>query len=325
MGLKILFYGASVTAQSGESGYFQHLIEMLDSVELVRLPYSASHLQFAGIAMLQKVIDESPQICFLDWVTPSTPSFPDNTVRRVNKVLLSHGIFPVWLLFPRTDDLDSSRNCCLQVFEEVEGDAQVEKIVDYFPDLKNNIANYLRDVVHTNERGAKLYANWIKDVFQRVSHKFSLRQLTQLDNKEGQFIPKIVSQKGTISHQKDLMLKFTANSSGKLKFFVYCVIGPNSPMLRLKLNESGYSEGAEASKIVVDQWCYYEREMLVNMPEFDIQAGKEYSLSIEAAGNPFQNIATLKPLPNNIIEDQARYLKFTEIIFDADISLCEMF
>lgn len=322
--MKILFYGASVTAQSGEGGYFQHIVRMLDSIEVVRLSYNASHLQFAGVAMLQKVIDESPQICFLDWVTPSTLSFPENTVRRVNNALLSHGIFPVWLLFPRTDDLDSSRNCCLQVFEEVERDTQVEKIVDNFPDLKNNISHYLRDVVHTNERGAKLYANWIKDVFQRVSHKLALQQFTQLDNKESQFIPKIVSQKGAISHQKNLMLKFKANSTGKLKFFVYCVIGPNSPILRLKLNESGYSKGAEASKIVVDQWCYYEREMLVNMPDFDIQEGNEYFLSIEAAGDPFQNIVTLKPLPQDVIEDRDRYIRFSEFIFDSDITLIEI-
>ena len=41
------------------------------------------------MALESVVLDEKPDICILDWVTPSASVFPDDTVSRINNILMN--------------------------------------------------------------------------------------------------------------------------------------------------------------------------------------------------------------------------------------------
>lgn len=315
--MKFVIYGASVTAQKGSTGYFERLEEIKpDSTELIRIPYGASHLQFAGIAMLQKVINEQPDVCILDWVTPSTKVFPEGVVDRVNNILLSNGIHPIWLLLPRTDDPDSERECCNQLRQSA------TELIDVISFNKSeydesDLSKILRDVVHTNSLGAEKYSQFILNIIHNCIEKnINLQKSHKPIN-----APFVTQCEGVIKNDSKLHMEISVTESGNIATFIFARIGPKSPILEIVLTDS---EGREeiAIKNVVDPWCYYERDMLLNMASFKNVAIGDYSITISMKDlNPFEAITTLKPIEeeSKLKDNFKRFLKLKEMSVDGSV------
>ncbi|MEQ5806378.1 hypothetical protein J3369_03035 [Alteromonas sp. NFXS44] len=316
--MKIVIYGASVTAQKGRTGYFEHLKEILnEKYEVVRLPFGASHLHFAGIAMIQKVLDEKPDFCILDWVTPSASVFPDDTVTRINNILISNKIRPIWILLPRTDDPFSERKSCEQVLDSKSDIVKVFKFQESSWAVED-LSSIIRDVVHTNENGAAKYASFINEVIEEVCNP----KINFVEKNKSLRIPKIIACDGTIKEDSPLTIAFS-HERGNLSLYSLSLIGPASPILQLDL--MGNDRIVQSHfRNVVDPWCYYERTMLINFPSFkNIESGF-YKLRISIVDeDPFENVKTLKSISSeDLLENHLdRFLKVDEFIIDGDVKV----
>ncbi|MDP2597664.1 hypothetical protein [Alteromonas stellipolaris] len=314
--MKVVIYGASVTAQKGNAGYFESLEHIKpDTVELIRIPYGASHLHFAGIAMLQKVINEQPDVCILDWVTPSTKVFPQGIVDKINSILISNGIHPIWLLLPRIDDPSSLRECCNQIRQSASAKVSVVSFVESEfnePDL----SKILRDVVHTNSSGAEKYSQFILNIIDNVNLTLKKAEIPQL-------APYISQCEGTINKDSKLIIEVTVEEVSSLKLFLFGRIGPRSPIINLALIGS---EGCEKTtmKNVVDPWCYYERDMLLDTPSFEKLSKGNYRIEVSLQNSdPFENVRTLKPIDEEfkLQSHLERFLNISEISVDGSVKV----
>ncbi len=320
--MKIVIYGASVTAQKGETGYFEQLTKLVaDKVELVRLPFGASHLQFAGLAMIQKVLDEKPDYCILDWVTPSTNSFPDGIVDRINTILLVNRIIPIWVLFPRNDDTDASRECCQQV---IATQSELIKVFNFqLSDYReSDLSKILRDVVHTNLEGAKRYSRFI---YQIINENCFLENSKKVFPKENKMVPKLITCEGALSQGFPLNVYIKVLEEGDVTLYSLASIGPASPVIELQLLNSGKVLQSYLRN-VVDPWCYYERLMLLNFPSFKQVPKGDYSLRIlTSTVEPFETIETLKPIPEEqkINNHCDRFLNIMELVIDGAVEIEE--
>jgi len=312
--MKIVVYGASVTAQKGESGYFERLAEYKpNEIELIRIPYGASHLHFAGIAMLQKVLDEQPDVCILDWVTPSTKVFPQGIVERINNILLSNNIRPIWLLFPRTDDPNSERQCCNQIYA-TESDNVTVRAFQNSNFHEENLSTILRDVVHTNSVGAERYAQFALEVIKNIKLEASKeRQPLQA--------PPIVQIGQRISAQSSIAIDISVAKETDVTAYLYAKIGPKSPVIEVSLYDK-FGNKCVLEKNVTDPWCYYERDMLLNFPTFKKVEEGDYQLKFRLKNvNPFDSIKTLKPIDEDSmkIENNERFLDVNEASIDGSV------
>lgn len=320
--MKIVIYGASVTAQKGETGYFEQLTKLVaDKVELVRLPFGASHLQFAGLAMIQKVLDEKPDYCILDWVTPSTNSFPDGIVDRINNILLVNKIIPIWVLFPRTDDIEASRECCRQVEA---AQSELVKVFNFqLSDYREfDLAKILRDVVHTNLEGAVRYANFVHQIINENCIKDTLKTSFPIRKI---MVPSLITCEGVLSKSHPLTVSIKVLEECNIALYCLASIGPASPIIELQLLNSGKIIQSHV-KNVVDPWCYYERVMLLNLLSLKQVPKGEYSLRIiTSAANPFETIETLKPIPEEQKIDNYcdRFLNIMELAIDGAVEIEE--
>ena len=321
--LKVVVYGASVTAQKGESGYFQNLENICD-FEVVRIPFGASHLHLAGVAMLSKVLDEKPDVCILDWVTPSTKSFPSGVVDRINNILHQHNIFPIWILLPRTDDIGSSRISCMQIRAAASQFVWVKTFIESSFGRGVTVSNLLRDVVHTNSKGARLYSSFLFELLNDFRiRKFGsacLPKSVECEIKE--VVPSIIEAHSVIKTDEPFLLRIVANKKCDLTIFLYCEIGPNSPILKVSLKKNGELV-ASSKKNVVDPWCYYSRYMLIDLPTIYSLGAGEYEIDICTLDlNPFDTISTLKPIEKQYsLDNNNRFLKLQEIIVDKNVNL----
>jgi len=320
--MKIVIYGASVTAQKGETGYFEQLAKLVDDkIEIVRLPFGASHLQFAGLAMIQKVLDEKPDFCILDWVTPSTKSFPDGIVERINNILIANNIKPIWVLLPRTDDIDASRECCQQV---VAAQSELVKVFNFQLSgyRESDLSKILRDVVHTNSEGAERYARFMYQIINENCLKNGLIKDIPI---EATSIPKIITCEGRLSQSHPLTVSIKVSEECNIALYCLATIGPASPVIELQLLSNG-KVIQNYVRNVVDPWCYYERTMLLNLPSLKRVPEGDYSIRIQTSvADPFETIETLKPIPEGKKMDShsERFLNIIELAIDGEVEIEE--
>ena len=78
------------------------------------------------------------------------------------------------------------------------------------------------------------------------------------------------------------------------------------------------------TKNVVDPWCYYERDMLLNLPKFKKVSKGLYLITISIRDiDPFETVTTLKPIKEefNLKSNLERFLKLKEISLDGSVTL----
>lgn len=100
--MNLVCFGASVTAQSTEAGYFQQLLRsssICSFSSVQKVAFGASHFEYAGYGFIQDVLDMEPDVCIIDWLTPSMKGFSEYKIHLLNWSLLEIGAFPIWFFF----------------------------------------------------------------------------------------------------------------------------------------------------------------------------------------------------------------------------------
>jgi hypothetical protein len=248
--MKILFFGASVTAQSGSSSYFHLLNDLFDgeNIFIEKLGVGACHFDDAGFYFCPEVVKRMPDWCVLEWNTTGLGRFDEYKLKSILSLLNSACIRTAFLILPRLDtNISCNRRCEDQVYEVAKSTGSP------LLDLRNlsQIEAGLRDKVHTNSVGARNYAecirSWIDSDFGSVT-----------------FAPKDWPEYGPVGrieeeilfHDSSMMLISLNRAGNNIPEIVMDVqVGPN--MLNLKIDCGikviDYS--------LVDPWAYYERRM----------------------------------------------------------------
>jgi hypothetical protein len=69
--MNIVFFGASVTEQTKKSGYVPQFKQIVTdnslNFNIIQKGYGSLHLTDAGICKIDHIIENKPNICFIDW------------------------------------------------------------------------------------------------------------------------------------------------------------------------------------------------------------------------------------------------------------------
>lgn len=305
----VVCYGASVTAQKNEGGYFYHLKKLCDAtdIDLHNLSFGGSHFDFAGYGFISLLLELKPDIVILDWLTPSSKNIDDMKLESFNNSLIEAGIKPVWVHFPRKDDLSCQRLCYSKIKKLANlSNSVFLDILEAVPFFHKNAEIYLRDIVHTTELGAELYA---KTLFHLLEKRDKIPDC-KISGYIKKNLPIIYKIDKVVDHKNSIQLNIKNNNSKNIEVLVDCEIGPNTPYIEIIINK----ENDTLSKIVnpIDPWCYYTRNMILPSITFNMEKG-DYNLILKTTlGDPFTKVNLLKPV--KIERKVERFIKIKKII-----------
>jgi len=100
--MKVAFFGASVTAQSGEGSYVTHLKALLPQHEILQFGFGACHFDDAGFHKLRDVLYASPARVILEWNTTGQTAFNLLKLGAVTRQIVESGAVPSFLILPST-------------------------------------------------------------------------------------------------------------------------------------------------------------------------------------------------------------------------------
>lgn len=303
MTVKIHIHGASVTAQNSSDGYFNTLTELVKgdkefTIQLSRTAYGASHFDLAGYFFLEDVFDWRPNFCLLEWCTTSAQSFDEIKIQHVISRLLQKNIIPVLLILPRADDITAQRKIVAQI--RAASTLCKLPIIDLSDLINNDIdaSKFLRDVVHTNSNGAKLYAHAIyKKIIDYLLHYHPPPLLNQINNIPNPIIynSPSINLPAIIYEYREFEINVI---NSHIEIVIDGIVGPHSPFVSvciLNHNETIYRKDI----CLFDRWCYYERRMITKLVDCKIPIG-HYKLLIKVLEkSPSLTISTDKPIPSS--------------------------
>ncbi|GAB5380442.1 MAG: hypothetical protein Alis3KO_25820 [Aliiglaciecola sp.] len=322
--MKLLFYGASVTAQKFETGYYQQIEQSSLTTrfsEIERIAFGASQFEFAGYAFMQDAISIDADVCVIDWLTPSMPSFTAFKIPLLNYALLKSGCLPVWVFFPRTSNFDALPEAYNQVKKSCEQFGL--PFIDVRPSMKGFIdepSRYLRDAVHTTLEGAKLYSDIIEKSLSDLDVRSTLNRaresdgFVELSNMNYQ-IPVVNSCELTINDQQSLELEFSFNG-GLLEIFFDTFVGPHLCLLKFEVILESNVVHCETIN-PADRWSHYKRKMVVETLRKRLKSGQYIVRVHKLSGDPFSDIETVKPLQEQY-DNADRFVELNRISLNAE-------
>jgi len=266
--MKILFVGASVTAQSINrnnceiTGYYVRLEQELASkFELTRLAYGSHQFHAMGVFSLSKIIELKPQVAVLEWMTTGEKTVRKDQIVSSTSLLRKHGIGVIWLVLPRLDS--EAYTSKYEALNSLKDEITIMSLLDVLD--SGNIDLMLRDKVHTNQLGAvhyaKLMADRLEDSIQSEFEKISQMNSRYSDGKD----------KYSLSHQEASLLydevamerdlavgeNLELHVSRSVRIGFLSETNPRAPILSLAVDN-------KSPKLIsiVDQWSHYSRIVL---------------------------------------------------------------
>lgn len=309
--MNIICYGASVTAQKEQAGYFHALKEKYaenDNINFYQISFAASVFDHAGFSFMKSIenIVSNPTVCIIDWLTPGAVKFKLEKIETLSFYLLSLGCLPVWVNFPRTDDIENNRECYHQVKKHCE--AWKIPFLDVYKDERIHsldIEEVLRDKVHTTPLGGKLYAEVLSDFLHTlesekidslVSHASSIRGSSLLP-------PSLINTDFELNLNNSIHLYF--NASRKLHFELYFLgeIGPYTPILDLVFTDTETDSSEAIAVNCLDIWSHYNRIKCIKVLWKNIEPGN-YQLKINALDiAAIDSVEIKKPVNKDVYPD----------------------
>ena len=245
--MRIAFFGASVTAQSGDSSYIQHLRALIPHHQILKFGFGACHFDDAGFHKLEDVLRQAPARVVLEWNTTGLSAFNMLKLGSVVRRVLEQGALPSFLILPRRDSIGvEPRLAEVQVREFCQ--QHRVPMLDLTPDFEPD--GLLRDMVHTTPAGAARYAaqiaRWLSASPPRPSDEYlGLPMLS----------PTFHPVSAQISAEERLTLHVLRSGEPLEEIVVEVIVGPNMVNLEIEV------DGRVHLLSLVDRWCYYERRM----------------------------------------------------------------
>jgi hypothetical protein len=268
----ILFYGASVTHQTGKTGYYENLVS--NNFNFYRMSYPSSQFYNAGFYNIPRIIElvERPDIVFFEWSTTGENEFNLLKLEYLIRQLSYNQINLVFLLLPKKDTFQIDRKCDIQL-HKLSLDFNIP-ILDLRGLLTAHAPDEIfRDGVHTTEKGAKLYSSCILEFLDSniVESHDALKFDGRID-----FNIKIFDINKVVTESQLLILNFSA-ASNYSEIAISHSIGPFSPVIEY------ISDGVViGSKSIFDTWCYYQRDNFTTLvPQSIISKLTTNSISIK--------------------------------------------
>ncbi len=107
-----MFFGASVIEQNrhhstqeitGYATYFSEVITSDNDIITSRVTSGSNMIDDAGVIYVHRVVELQPDICVIDWATPTKDDCDLSSIEFVYSQLLSNKIIPLTVIFPRAD------------------------------------------------------------------------------------------------------------------------------------------------------------------------------------------------------------------------------
>lgn len=246
----ISFFGASVTEQkTGYTYEFKKLLE--NNINVSVFGYGSTHLNDAGVCLIDNVIKETPNYCFIDWFSTGFVCFNSYIYTFLNTIVYKFSQINCYLIFLFFDrnPMEENRIKMYDIVKEYCKNHNI-KYIELFNN--KNVSELLRDTVHTNELGSKYYANKIYEFYNNeIVNKNNIMINIPEKNKYCDIksieINKIIKDK--------IIFKGNAEIIGILQ-----IIGLNSGIIEINNNNviTKYN--------LWDQWCHYNRtNMKINL------------------------------------------------------------
>jgi hypothetical protein len=246
---KIVFFGASVTAQP--NGYVDKCVNKLNNYKLIKVPFGGMHLNDAGYFFLDEVVKFQPKYCFIDFFGTGYMESNDNTKLYINNIITTlkrNNIFPIFLILPRKDLEEHQKkreeflNMCIKQCKMYNSE-----IIDLrYLTVEHDFDYFLKDIVHTTNEGAELFADNIDKNFKLIENK-SIEDINYPPENETVNFKKIFFDK----NEKYSKLKL--KGTGKI-LSIFQKIGPHSSNVDV-IHENGDIEKHK----IWDKHCVYER------------------------------------------------------------------
>jgi hypothetical protein len=276
----ILFYGASVTHQTGKSGYFDNLDNKI--FNNMRMSYPSSQFHNAGFYNIPRIkyLTEIPDVIFFEWSTTGENIFDLDKLKHMICELSYNKITPIFLLLPKKETYKFNRPCDEQLYL-LSAEFKIALLDLRYLINEVNVEEVLRDGVHTTEAGAKLYADAINS-FLKVQ-TFSSPELENLKINYNYHI-KIIDKKLELCEGQTLKFKFDSYAEFS-EIAISHIVGPHTPIIEY------ISDGAIIGvQNFFDPWCYYERVLfstLVPHSVFKKISSKSLDLRISSESPDF--------------------------------------
>lgn len=168
--LKICFFGASVTQQS--KGYAALLKEEL-SENVKVFGFGGMHLKDAGVCYIDKVLEWHPSICFVDWFSTGYKECSKKTEELIDTIIYKFTKASCKLIFLFFPYKEQEREEFYQFCKEF---LQKRKIafIDVDEQVREDRETILRDLIHTNDYGSRVYADIIKESYKKMQDQLVL-------------------------------------------------------------------------------------------------------------------------------------------------------
>ena len=233
--MKIACFGASVTEQ--KNGYVNYLSKKFNC-DVKKFGYGSQHLDGAGVCYINDVLECKPDICFIDWFSTGFTTTDDNTIDYLNTIVykFSKSNCKLIFLFLPKEDHDKRTN-----FYSFLKDYLISKKLFYIDinDFVKHNDKICRDIVHTTEAGAELYANIIYDEYTKSLNNIIILK----DYKKTKYCD---------------IKKLNINKC----FKKYMIIDGECEIITCGLTlgpNSGYIKVNNSRKLLWDEWCHYNR------------------------------------------------------------------
>lgn len=302
--MNIICYGASVTAQKEQAGYYHALVKKyhgIDNCKFHQISFAASVFDHAGFSFMKTIENEvaSPTVCFIDWLTPGAVKFKIEKIETLSSYLLSLGCLPVWVSFPRADDIDNQRECYSQVqshcsswqipFLDVYKDSRIHSL---------QIEEVLRDKVHTTPLGGQLYAEVLSDFLDTLSLEKIKQIVGEYASNRGNALlpPSLVDKRFDLNLGATISMNFKVEKDIHFELYFLGEIGPYTPILELEFTDLVGNSSEVLEVNILDVWSHYNRVKCNKILWKKITAGT-YSLVINAVNQAaINNIEVKKPV-----------------------------
>jgi hypothetical protein len=261
--MKIVFFGASVTAQSVShstgtvTGYVDSLsLGYSPSCYIIdRVAYGSSQYSNMGVHGLSNALLKIPNVIFFEWYTTGETCLPKENLQLQHRLLRSLGVEMILLVLP------SKRHAKTDTIPKYE---DLDTMNIPFLDLRYLLDDessepFLRDEVHTNELGAQIYSKCIHSYIQEFVLASAPKPvftgihdlISQIDIEYQSVLSREIPLNLHLSANETLSL--TASQDSSIIFTL--TRGPRTPNVTVH-----YANSAVTHDItLVDRWSYYDR------------------------------------------------------------------
>lgn len=256
----ICFYGASIIRQP--KGIVYNFKELNPDKNVYFQAYGGTRIMDAGICHIDKVIDSTPDYCFIEWFSAQMPIAPSDEYLEkcmdiIVRKLLEIDCLPIFLLLYRMDNKNIKE--LLQKRKDMYGfiKSYCHKYnIDYI-DLSDHPEvielqkqdKLMLDTAHTAPDGAKKYAEIIHQEFHKnIKHKDISKNIYPTKNELYD-----IREQELVSN---ISKSFKIFGQGKI-IGINQYVGPHSGILHIT-----HADGSKTQFNCWDQYCFYQRNII---------------------------------------------------------------